>query len=106
MLKKMLSIISLVIKRKKRYLKKTHNFVIEVPKSVAQVYDLDEINCNTLWSDYISKEMKDVSPAFRKLKNGDILPIGYQRVNFHMIFDVKMEDSWRKVILVAGGHVT
>ena len=50
--------------------------------------------------------MKDVIPAFRKLDNGDIVPIGYQRVNCHMIFYVKMEDLWRKARLVAGGHVT
>ena len=33
------------------------------------------------------------------------MTIGYQRVNFHMIFDVKMEDLWRKARLVSGGHV-
>ena len=44
--------------------------------------------------------------AFKKLESGDILPIGYQRVNFHMIFDFKMEYSRRKARLVAGGHMT
>ena len=34
------------------------------------------------------------------------MPILYQRVNFHMIFDVKMEDLRRKARLVAGGHET
>ena len=45
-------------------------------------------------------------PNFNKLDNGEIVPIGYQWVNFHMIFDVKIEDLWRKARLVAGGHVT
>ena len=44
--------------------------------------------------------------AFRKLDNGETLPIGYQRVNCHMIFDIKMEDFHIKAMLVAGGHVT
>ena len=34
------------------------------------------------------------------------MPIGYQRVNCHIIFDVKMEDSRHKGGLVTGVHVT
>ena len=34
------------------------------------------------------------------------MPIGYQRVNCHIFFDVKMENFRRKARLVAGGHVT
>ena len=50
--------------------------------------------------------MRDARDAFKKLESGDILPIGYQRVNFHMIFDFKMEYSRRKARLVAGRHMT
>ena len=50
--------------------------------------------------------MKGVIPALRKLDNGDIVPIGYHCVNFHMIFDVNMEDFRHKARLVEGGHVT
>ena len=103
---KRMRIISLVKKRSARYLKKTHKFGIEVPRSVAEAYALDETNKNTFWADAIAKEMKDVKPAFKKLENGETVPIGYQRVNCHMIFDVKMEDFRRKARLVAGGHVT
>ena len=49
--------------------------------------------------------MKFASPTFRNLDNGEIMTIGYHRVNCHMIFDVKMEDFQRKAGLVAGGHV-
>ena len=45
-------------------------------------------------------------PAFKKLEGGDIVPIGYQRVNCHIIFDVNMEDFRCKARLVSGGHVT
>ena len=47
-----------------------------------------------------------MSPGLKKLKSGEIVLIGYQRVNFHMVFNVKMEDYKRKYRLVAGGHVT
>ena len=50
--------------------------------------------------------MKGIIPALRKLDNGDIVPIGYHCVNFHMIFDVNMEDFRHKARLVEGGHVT
>ena len=50
--------------------------------------------------------MKNVSPAFRKLDHGEIVPIGYHRVNCYMVFNVKMEDLYRKARLVLGGHVT
>ena len=34
------------------------------------------------------------------------MPIGYQFVNCHNIFDVKMKYFHRKIRLLAGGHVT
>ena len=50
--------------------------------------------------------MKYVSTAFKKLESGEIVPIGYQWVNCHMIFDVKVEYFRRKSRLVAGVHMT
>ena len=105
-MKKRLRIISLIKKTNSHYLKKKHKVMVEVPRSVAQAYALDENNGNTLWADGISKEIKDVSPDFRKLDNGEIFPIGYQRVNCHMIFDVEMEEFRKKARLVVVGHVT
>ena len=90
MLKKRIIIISLVKKRNNIYLKKTHKFGIEVSESVSRSYALDKKNGNSFWSDAITKEMKDVSPALRKLYHVEIVTIGYQRVNCHMIFDVNM----------------
>ena len=76
-----------------------------MPNYVARAYSLDENNGNTLWSDAIAKEMKDVSTAYRILDNGDIVPIVYHQLGFQMIFDVKMEDLCLKARLIAGGHV-
>lgn len=52
--------------------------------------------------------MKNVRPAFEICEGGrDQVPIGYQRVACHMIFDIKLAENFRrKARLVAGGHVT
>lgn len=105
-LKKRDRIISLVKKRSPRFLKRTHKFGIEVPKTVKEALELDKKNGNTLWADAIAKEMKDVRVAFKILPDGQSAPIGYQKIPCHMIFDVKMEDFRRKARLVAGGHRT
>jgi hypothetical protein len=89
-----------------RYLKRTHKFGIEVPKTVKEAFALDRKNGNTLWVDAIAKEMKEVRIAFNILPDSRSAPIGYQKIPCHMIFDVKMEDFQQKAGLVAGGHLT
>jgi hypothetical protein len=105
-LKKRDRIISLVRKQTTRYLKRTHKFGIEVPKAVKEALDLDRKNGNILWVDAIAKEMKEVHIAFNILPDGHSVPIGYQKISCHMIFDVKMEDFRQKARLVTGGHRT
>jgi hypothetical protein len=58
------------------------------------------------WADVIATNMINVRAAFKILPDGTKAPIGYQRMNCHMVFDVKMEDFRRKARLVAGGHMT
>ncbi len=99
-------IILLVKKRNPRFLKKTHKFGIEVPKTIRDALDIDRRNGNTFWADAIAKEMKDVRVAFKLLLDGQPVPIGHQKISCHMIFDIKMEDFCRKARLVAGGHRT
>jgi hypothetical protein len=77
-----------------------------VPKTIKEALELDKKNGNTLWTDAIAKEMKDVHVAFKILVDGQSAPISYQKIPCHMIFDVKMEDFRRKARLVAGGHKT
>ncbi len=105
-LKKRDRIISMVKGRSARYHKRTHKFGIAVPKTVRDAQELDRQNGNTLWVDAIAKEMKDVRKAFNILPDDKAVPIGYQKIPCHMIFDVKMEDFKRKARLVAGGHRT
>jgi hypothetical protein len=103
-LKKRDRMISLVRKLTTRYLKRTHKFGIEVPKTVKEALALDCKNGNTLWVDAIAKEMKEVCIAFNILPDGHPAPIGYQKIPCHIILDMKMEDFRQKVRLVAGGH--
>ena len=52
--------------------------------------------------------MKNVRIAF-EIFEGEVkeIPIGYQKVDCHMIFDIKMGESFRrKAHMVAGGHTT
>ena len=52
--------------------------------------------------------MKNVRPAFEVFKGGEEkLPSGFQEIKCHMIFDVKIGETFRrKAHLVAGGHTT
>jgi len=89
-----------------RYLKRTHKFGTEVPKTVKEALELDRKNGNTFWADAIAKEMKEVRIAFNILPDGHVVRNGYQKIPCHMIFDIKMEDFRCKARLVAGGHRT
>lgn len=99
-------IISAVAKRSARFLKRTHKFGIEIPRTVKEALELDRRNGNTLWADAIAKEMAEVRKAFDILPDGKTAPVGYQKIPCHMVFDIKMEDFKRKARLVAGGHKT
>jgi hypothetical protein len=76
-LKKPDLLISLVCKRTTHYLKRTHKFGIEVPKTVKDALALDRKNGNTLWADAIAKEMREVRIAINILPDGGSAPIGY-----------------------------
>jgi hypothetical protein len=76
---------------------------------------IDEETGTTFWMDAIRKEMEKVKVAFEfceswtpqqirdGLARGDF--VGYQEIDCHMIFDIKM-DLTRKARFVAGGHTT
>jgi hypothetical protein len=95
-------------KIKSRYWLRTHKFGIAIPKSVEEALKLDRENGNTLWWDSILKEMKNVRPAFEVWEGTEAeIPVGYQKINCHMIFDVKMGENFRrKSRFVANGHPT
>ena len=90
----------------KRYMLRTHKFGIRVPKTVEEALQLDKESGTTHWTDAIALEAKNVNVAFEDLEEGDEVPIGYQFVRCHMIFDVKAGSLNRKASYVAGGHMT
>jgi uncharacterized protein YdgA (DUF945 family) len=57
-----------------------------------------------LWQKAIEKEMKTIDCAFEFPTNNKA-PVDYQKINCHMVFDVKMTLE-HKAWYVAGGHQT
>ena len=79
-LKKIDRIFSNIRKQHFRYLKRSHKFGIELPKTVEETLALDAKNGNTLWADVISKEMENVRVTFEALPDGKSAPLGHQFV--------------------------
>ena len=98
----------IVLKVKLKYWLRMHNFGIRIPKSVKEAKQLDQENGDTQWWDAICKEIQNVRPVFEVWeKDIDEIPIGYQKIRCHMIFDVKLGENFRrKARFVAGGHTT
>ena len=98
----------IISKVKSKYWTRTHKFGIRIPKSVEEAKKIDRENGNTLWWEAICKEMKNVRVAFERYDgDSDDLPPGYQYVDCHLIFDIKMGENFRrKARMVAGGHKT
>ena len=98
----------IISKVKSKYWVRTHKYGIRIPKSVKEAQQLDRENGDTLWWDAICKEMKNVLIAFEEFDGDEKdLPPGYQYVDCHMIFDIKMGENFRrKARMVAGGHMT
>ena len=97
----------IIDKVKSKYWERTHKYGIRVPKTVKEALEIDQVNGDSKWWDAICTEMKNVRVAF-EIYEGKIQDlVGYQRVNCHVIFDVKLGENFRrKARLVAGGHTT
>ena len=98
----------IISKVKSKYWTKTHKFGIRIPRTVKEAIEIDTLNKNTLWWAAICQEMKNVRIAFEIFDgNKEDIPPGYQLVDCHMIFDIKMGENFRrKARMVAGGHQT
>ena len=66
MLKERDEMIASIRKQQARYLKKSHNFDIELSKTMEQALTLDTKNGSTLWTDATSKKLEHVTVAFGK----------------------------------------
>ena len=68
---------------------------IMVPISIEEAKQLDHNNGNTLWMDAIEKEMANAKVAFDILQLGDLIPVGWKSSSGHLVFDVKMDSTWK-----------
>ena len=97
----------IIAKVKSKYWQRTHKYGIMIPKSVKEAYEIDRENANRLWSDAIAEEMIKVKSAVEECDKSPDELVGYQEVDLHMIFDVKLGENFRrKARMVAGGHKT
>jgi hypothetical protein len=90
----------------KRYAARTHQFGIQLPKSVKEALEIDRRTGTTFWRDAIALEVKNVGVAFEDLDDDDPIPIGSQFIKCHWVFAIKVGTLKRKARLVAGGHMT
>ena len=104
MLKKKNRVIS---KAKTKYWQTTTKFGFRIPRTISEAQRIDNDNQNTYWMDAVRLEMKNVRISF-EVYDGDISDLKeYQKINCHMIFDIKMSENFRrKARMVAGGHQT
>ena len=84
-----------------------YKFGIEVPHSVKHALELDRKNNDNSWFLAIKKELDQLNEfnVFRPLGKGEKLSPEYQRIPYHVVFDVKF-DLRRKARYVAGGDRT
>jgi hypothetical protein len=84
-----------------------YKFGIQVPKGIKNAIYLDKKNGNQLWQEAINTELKQLTDhqTFIVLDSGEDIPTGYQKIPYHMVFDVNY-DLRHKARLVAGGNWT
>ncbi len=90
--------------KSRRYWDRIHKYGILIPKTVADALRIDRETGTDFWPKAIEKEMRNIDCAFYFPEDGKA-PIGYQKIDCHMIFDVKMTLEM-KARYVAGGHQT
>ena len=95
--------INTIRKQKKRLIKKvkykywmtTHKFGVRIPKTATEALSLDAASGNTMWQYAMHQEMKNVWIVFEPCANVSNVPKGYQKIDYHMIFDVKISENFR-----------
>ena len=87
----------------------THKYGIELPKpgrdTIRHAMELDRKNGNSLYMDALHKEMGNVMIAFEIKNLGEKAPPGWFKATGHIIWDVKMDFTW-KARWVKDGHKT
>ena len=90
--------------RASKQVKHCIKFGIKIPRTIDEALLFDKHISNNLWRKAIDKEMDKVRVAFQLLDEGEAIPVGSKKINYYLIFEVKM-DLTRKARLVAVGHL-
>ena len=85
----------IIYKVKSKYWNHTHKYGIRLPHSVEEALRIDEETGTHFWRMTIEKEMKNVMPAI-EFCDDDKMPVGYNEIQSHMVFDVKIGDFDKK----------
>ena len=94
-------------KVKSKYWQRTHKYGIRIPKSVEEAHRIYKENDNRLWTNAIAEEMVKVRGAVEECTRSPDELVGYQEIELHMVFDIKLGENFRrKARMVAGGHMT
>lgn len=80
----------------------THATKLPMPNDMIE--HVHEMGTN-FWAKVIVKKMKTIDHAF-EFYDDDVMPISYQKIDYHMVFDVKIMLKCSKAQYVAGGHQT
>jgi hypothetical protein len=82
-------------------------FGVEVPRSPRHATQLDQINGTNAWKEAIGKELLKIDKyeTFRVPKDDEYLPPEFQKIPYHLVFNVKF-NLGQKARLVAGGKWT
>ncbi len=94
----------IIEKVKARYWERTHKYGAPLSKSVAEALRMDRETGVDFWQRSIEEGMKNIDCAFEFPADGTA-PVGFQKIDCHMMFDVKLTLE-RKACYVAGGHQT
>lgn len=70
------------------------NKVKRTKKSAKEALAVDGNTGTTCWKDAFEKEMKNVMPAL-EIRDDDKMSIGDQKIDCHMVFDVKLDLVWK-----------
>jgi len=86
-----------VRKIKSKYLSRTHKYGVRIPKSMQEAIEIDKESNTTLWWNSVMLEMNNVMPTFEVFeKIIEDLPIDYTQIKWHVIWNVKLGDNFKK----------
>jgi hypothetical protein len=84
-----------------------YKFGIQIPRGIKNAIHSDNKKGKKLWQEAIQTELKQLTDycTFIVLDSGEAVSNGYQKIPYHIVFDVKY-DLRHKARLVAGGNWT